>query len=777
MNSRSSIILLLLCIPALASDLDSLASRLEALAQAGSGSAASRVPGYLSILADSGRFSDVDYGTTGGLAVTHLQRLQTMAQAFTADTGRWAGDSVLARKLVAGIGYWVRLNLQDANWWYRYIGYTNAFWQPVVLADSLLAARDTVVRRGAWNYLLWAIRYGSAGYKTGANLVNIVSSALPAGVMMRDSSLSDSLVRQVTNETRYMAKDGIHLDASFSQHTGTGLQLYAGTYGQEFAKSVSSIGWLVRSTAFAYDAATLDRYEHYLLDGARWMTWGAWFDIGAIGRGISRSGSSAYGSGFAVPARQFAQCLPSRAGELNTWAADLDAGRPSSITGNRLFWRHDFSVHRTPTWYASVRATSTRTVGNESGNGEGLRDEHMGDGMLMLLRGSADYRDIFPVWDWHRLPGVTEALHGDVFALHDWGAGGLGGSAFAGGASDGAASVMVMRRSATQVTENKFWLLCDAGVAALGSGVTSSASDPVVTTMDQILSSGTLLVNAAAVTDTASLRGPAVIRHNGRSYLVPDSAALSASVRDRSGSWQLINNGGSATVVTRKVVTLSINHGTQPTGRRYCYAVVPDTTAGLSALSVPRNDDTVQAASFPAAGAYGAAFLFPAQVRFSGGLRFSLDRKGVVLARRSNGGLWVSVNDPGRAATSLALTVSDSASGIDTTLTLALPQADSAGAGRTVFLASSAAARQLLRQAMTGRFSVAVRGTTVSMAFAPAGRYELQDLSGRVLAAWSQERPSALVVRSLPPDLAQGVLLLRVDGLDGEGITTRTTVR
>jgi hypothetical protein len=60
MNSRSSIILLLLCVPALASDLDSLASRLEALAQAGSGSAASRVPGYLSILADSGRFSDVD---------------------------------------------------------------------------------------------------------------------------------------------------------------------------------------------------------------------------------------------------------------------------------------------------------------------------------------------------------------------------------------------------------------------------------------------------------------------------------------------------------------------------------------------------------------------------------------------------------------------------------------------------------------------------------------------------------------------------------------------
>jgi len=198
---------------------------------------------------------------------------------------------------------------------------------------------------------------------------------------------------------------------------------------------------------------------------------------------------------------------------------------------------------------------------------------------------------------------------------------------------------------------------------------------------------------------------------------------------------------------------------------------VPDTTTGLSAFAVARNDDTVQAAAFPAAGVYGNAFLFPNTVTFSGGLSVSLGSKGVALVRRAAGGLHVSVNDPGRSVTSLTVTVSDSATRIDTTLVLALPQSDSASAGRTVFLQSLSSVGRSQWDAHSMKLRPVMRGTAVIIDGAVPGKYTLLDLSGRTLAAWSLSEPCARVVRAIPA--GSGVVVLRAEGLNGQATVSR----
>ena len=51
--------------------------------------------------------------------------------------------------------------------------------------------------------------------------------------------------------------------------------------------------------------------------------------------------------------------------------------------------------------------SSQRIAINESINGENLLGAMMGDGATTLYRRGDEYADIFPVWDWNKVPGTT----------------------------------------------------------------------------------------------------------------------------------------------------------------------------------------------------------------------------------------------------------------------------------------------------------------------------------------------------------------------------------
>lgn len=81
-------------------------------------------------------------------------------------------------------------------------------------------------------------------------------------------------------------------------------------------------------------------------------------------------------------------------------------------------------------------------------------------------------------------------------------------------------------------------------------------------------------------------------------YLFPGGATLHALREERTGSWQDINGGGSPNPITRRYVTLWIDHGAAPDAARYAYVLLPgvssERTAELAAdpgLTITNSED------------------------------------------------------------------------------------------------------------------------------------------------------------------------------------------
>ncbi|WP_155371101.1 CBM96 family carbohydrate-binding protein, partial [Catellatospora vulcania] len=142
----------------------------------------------------------------------------------------------------------------------------------------------------------------------------------------------------------------------------------------------------------------------------------------------------------------------------------------------------------------------------------------------------------------------------------------------------------------------------------------------------------------------------------------PGGATVKALREARSGSWSQINTGGTTEVLTRRYLTLYIDHGVNPTTGSYSYHLLPgaDTTrtanrAAAPTVTVLANTSGVQAITDTATGVTAANF-------FAAGTAgpITVSAPCSVLMRESGGQLKVTVADPTRAATTITVTIARS---------------------------------------------------------------------------------------------------------------------
>lgn len=131
-------------------------------------------------------------------------------------------------------------------------------------------------------------------------------------------------------------------------------------------------------------------------------------------------------------------------------------------------------------------------------------------------------------------------------------------------------------------------------------------------------------------------------------YLFPGGADLHAMREERTGAWSDINGTGSPDPITRRFVTLWLDHGANPVDAAYAYVVLPglsmEQTAELAAdpgLEVLANSADVQAIRVPRLGLTALNF------RTAGTLRdVRVDQPCSLLLRQRAGDLDVAVADP-----------------------------------------------------------------------------------------------------------------------------------
>jgi hypothetical protein len=645
----------------------------------------------LKTLAADGSFPDLGYTDTPSATWTvssHFGRVLTLAQAHAMVGGALYHDAALkdaiGRALTFGGKYYCGSSAcRTGNWWFWEIGVPNALGPTLLLVQGEIDA-------ALFTQLTSALKFhvGDEAHMktfTGENLLWCAFNHLRIALLESDAVHLASVKAAVETTCAIAAgalSDGIKPDHSFQQHGG---QLYTGGYGSAYAADIASYLQLTDGTAFAPSESAKNNAIAYVADGVAWTVYGAYYDVETTGRNVSRPGDGGASSArnalvkmsFVTTPRQAelraaAKALVATMGNggidvvaLSEKVAALSDPPAALPSGLRVFPSSDHVVYRGPNYYASIKMFSSRTKSGELVNSEGKAGSRQSDGRLHLVRKGDEYSGpkLWPALDWARLPGITvERTATAANAQY-----GVGTATFVGAAGDGTSGVAAMDLApvASTLRAQKSWFFFDDTIVMLGSNIRATSTAQVETIVEQWpFSSATaaLFVDGQAVSaDAGAATKVTALAADGLGYFFPGGANVKAEIKDQTGNWSSL--GVSSGSVTARFLTLSLDHGSAPTGAQYAYAIAladQDTAAWAKAapFSVLLNDK--DRAVVRAGQRTGAVFWTAGAIDISPAEKLAADSPCVVWIADDGNVVTIHAADPAQASGRIKLTLNGS---------------------------------------------------------------------------------------------------------------------
>lgn len=648
---------------------------------------------WMASLRPDGSWGDIvytDQSTGPWKASAHLNRVLAMARLCSTPGHPLYQDGTLRKQILIALGFWMLHDFQNPNWWHNQIGVPLPIGQILLLMGSEVTPDR--IQRG-----IAILQRGNLSGATGANLTWSASIQLLRGVLTGVPQVVAVAIQTLTSELKIAGpnEEGVQADFSFHQHDAL---LYSGGYGQAFTGDSARFVIDAYGTRFAVPAERVAVLTSHILDGQQWMMRGYTIDYGTIGRQIGRPGQD--GRGIVGAAKQLATLALPRQKEFAAFAARAE-GKAPPLVGNRHFWKSDFMVHQRAAFYGSVRMVSTRTFNTDAFiTDEGRHTRHLADGATFFFRDGDEYSDIFPVWDWDRVPGVTceqrpEALGLNGLHVH-------GQTSFVGGVSDGMYGLAAMDLRQDSLAVKRAWFFCDEEIVCLGGGLTCPTNNPVYTSVNQCLRRGVVVVAGPSM--WSSVQGPGEhaltargwVCHDGVGYLFP--AGVKARIRHapQTGSWTTIGASPPGTL-TKDVFNIWIEHGPHPTNQSFSYFVYPNanvqgmwTRFQSNPIKILSNTAALQGALHTKIKLCGAAFYQPGTLAGGPSWNITVDRPCLLLLRDLAQGVQLAVANPANAPLVVNVDLDRALSGPGcaplgqgrTRVNFALP--DGAAAGRSV---------------------------------------------------------------------------------------------
>lgn len=628
-----------------------------------------------------GTWADIDYSNKSRSAwpiPAHLSRVAVLTRAYRAHKSALHGDREVLAAALTGLDAWLRLDPQNPNWWWNQIGVPRTLLPIMLLLDVELSEAQ---REGG----LKILRRSKIGM-TGQNLVWVTDVTAGRGLLENDAELVAKAYRRIAEEIRVSMGEGIQPDFSFHQH---GPCLYSHGYGAGFIVDCARIAVRVDGTAMAFPPEKIELLGHLILDGTQWMARGDATDFGAEGREITRKGQST--SHLAGAANYMLMLKTGREEEFRALAARA-SGRPDAppLVGNRHFWRADFMTHHRPKYYASARMHSKRLANTDGpANSEGLLSHHLADGCFVLMQTGREYRDIYGVWDWQKIPGTTVRQKPELKGSPRR----MGTTEFVGGVSDGTYGLAACNFSRGSIRAKKSWFFLDNEIVCLGEGIHGDPGGEIVTTLNQCYLQGNVVLSTADSTKVLdrgvhTSEAPQWVWHDSVAYVFLEPAKLRLQNDAKSGSWYASSHSHPDRQETRDLFTAWIEHGTEPQGATYEYVVVPgidrDETARYVAdmpVRVLANHESHQAVVHDQLGLLGAAFYKPGKIEVRPGLTIEVDTPCLLLAREASAKLQLTLANPENKGAEVSVVVSSG--GSNQTIVIPLPDGPHAGSSLT----------------------------------------------------------------------------------------------
>ncbi|MFF3835665.1 polysaccharide lyase 8 family protein [Streptomyces sp. NPDC002458] len=607
---------------------------------------------------------------------------------------------------------------EKGNWWFWEIGAPRALMDCCVLLRDRLPAADLAAHLAVVDrFCPDADRRTNSPTlaETGANRTDKAVIVALRGLLGQDTAklasardaLSDVRDGGRNSLFRYATSgDGFYEDGSFVQHD---VVAYTGSYGTVLLGGAAYLLALLAGSPWAVaDPKVSVMYEAVERSFVPVVFDGLMMDA-VRGRAVSRERAGDHRDGAAAVAAILLLAAGAPAAYADRWRAvakgwltrnrttpftslatlpqialakevlgDSTVHAEPRTTGSAVFADMDRVVHRRPGWACTLSLSSKRISAYEAGNGENLHGWYTGDGMTYLYDADdlGQFNDGFwPTVDPYRLPGTTV----DTRRRADLGTGGgtstyRPANAVAGGAvlqgRYASAAMELAGPPGTTLRARKSWFLLDNAVIALGSGITSADGYAVETVLEnRNLGTGGRHRLTVDGFPQPVVQGSAARFERARwahiedvsGYVLLDRGTLRTVREERTGSWRSVNTGadtgGSSVELTRRYLTLWVDHGVSPTDARYAYVLLPGASAAATALwslshpvRVLANDAVAQGVEVRRPGLTAVNF-------WAGGSVGGITASGAcsVLVRRDGPRVSVAVADPGRTLTSLTV--------------------------------------------------------------------------------------------------------------------------
>jgi len=606
----------------------------------------------------------------------HLtQYVYPMAKAYTNPGHPLYHNPKLRDALHHSLNFWLDHNFTSRNWWYNDIGI------PKTLCEIMIMLYDEI----SMKQLLKALNQmrGSEIAQTGQNKVWRAEIQVMIGLLTADKGRTNLLTnyklaiihgREVlSSELHLTNEEGIQPDWSFQQH---GPQLQFGNYGLSFAMEESKWSWIFRDTHFALESDKIGIMRNYILKGLCWDVWKGQMDISGLGRQIFPGSATSKGKSVIRICQRMKETDPDFSDQYQFAVRTLTNNNnpPEFLLGNRYYYRSALAIHRRQKYCATLRMCSEQVHSTESGNGENLKGAHLADGATYIYRTGNEYDNIFPIWDWHHIPGVTS--YSDKKLLKVSWKGLQNGNNFVGGVSDGTHGAAVMFFDRDGLRAKKSWFFLDKGVVFLGTEIDSGKYHKVATTLNQSLKQGNIIYHIDQddqVTQSAGEiheKNIRYVHHDKIGYLFLGNYEVGIGANQQTGSWNQIYSTGSKKPITNQVFNLWIDHGTQPQNKQYAYMIIPDikvdkltSMANQPEISIIQNSSSYQVLKSGKDHKVFAVFYEPEQLRIDEKLSIIPDAPCMMIIQDESTKMTVTLSDPLQKKNTIQLTLSGRYSG------------------------------------------------------------------------------------------------------------------
>lgn len=536
-------------------------------------------------LNEDGSWTDINYDDTkrsGWEPKIHAERILKLTKYYYQKKQSLPSTENIRIKdgIHKAMALWFNRQPVCKNWWYNQIGIPRTLGPAFLLFNQEMSEPE---KQEAIKVMLHS-KFGM----TGQNKVWLAGNILLRALLQNDWELAKKAQTIICSEIVLGQEEGIKEDWSFHQH---GPQQQFGNYGLSFICNMSFYSEVFAGTSLAFSHEQQEILTSLLLEGYQWIVWRGYWDVNALNRQLFKNADIDKAFSLSFAASSLLKGSESAVAEKirnMIYRNSLSNSSPNSFTGNKHFRESDYTIHRTPHWMASLRMASNRVIGTELVNEDNLKGYYMADGALYTYVRGDEYHNIFPFWNWRRIPGIT-TYESNAPIPDPNRTDARNKSSYVSGASYESTGITAMQLNRNGLTANKAWIFTNDYILCIGGNIQSDSTATILTSIDQRFKRGKVWSHQHKR-----------FFHDNTGYILLQADTCIALTEKKQGQWHDFMGMYKPMIQEDEIFSIYLKHRKdQPA--TYAYLILPGSNEKLTRnfktdnIRILQNDDRMQA--------------------------------------------------------------------------------------------------------------------------------------------------------------------------------------